>query len=849
MKTLALLLFTVLVTMSCQNEKKEALKVEKGVSWALAKQRKEQISEINYGLKMVLPKNKTEPILASLNLKVTLKDVNKPLVLDFYPNNKVVPRVFVTSDSVPCIYENEHIIIPKSHLKLGENTFRINFQMGDQYLYRNDDYLYSLVVPDHARELYPCFDQPNLKAKYSLELTAPKSWKVLSATYPKKTITVKDNTTYVFATSKKMSTYLFSLVAGEFNEISQDGHRFLYRETDSVKINESLEPIFNYHQKSLDYLEAYTGYKFPFNKLDFVGIPFFQFGGMEHVGAIQYKSSSLFFENYMPKMLHWNRANVIAHETSHMWFGNLVTMDWFDDVWLKEVFANFIAAKIVNPSFPEINHDLLNLITKAPSAYNIDRTQGTNAIRQKLDNLSDAGSLYGAIIYNKAPIMMRQLELILGEDKFKQGLQEYIKTYANDNANWDDLITIFNTKTTVDLNTWSDVWVNQTGRPVFEDAIVYENDRIKSVTLSQKAEDGSNNIWLQKYEVALIYKDSIAKRMVNIVGKSQELKELINLPKPEAIVYNSNGYGYGVFPIDTITALNTYQVKDEVIRAQNYINTYENTLSGNIPVHTAMETFLSGFEHETNDLILGVISGDFSSLYWHFLNPEERANYQEKIAARLWVRLNDNLSIPTKKSLFSAFTGLAYQGESLDKLYHIWSRAISVENLKLNEKDYTGLAMKLALYNHPKHDEVLKLASTQISNQDDKDLFNFLLPALSQDTAVRRDLFFSFRDVTNRTNSNWVAAANGLIHHPLRQEEAIKYMSLSLELLEEVKETSDLFFPKKWLESTIGKYQSKEAKLIVDTYLDKHPNLNMQLKAKLLQTVDHLMRYQKMLNN
>ncbi len=110
------------------------------------------------------------------------------------------------------------------------------------------------------------------------------------------------------------------------------------------------------------------------------------------------------------------RASVIAHETAHMWFGDLVTMRWFNDVWMKEVFANFMAAKIVNPSFPEVNHELRFLLSHYPAAYEVDRTPGANAIRQPLANLNEAGSLYGAIIYQKAPIVMRHLESLMGED-------------------------------------------------------------------------------------------------------------------------------------------------------------------------------------------------------------------------------------------------------------------------------------------------------------------------------------------------------------------------------------------------------------------------------------------------
>ena len=176
------------------------------------------------------------------------------------------------------------------------------------------------------------------------------------------------------------------------------------------KIEESVGEIFNIHQKSIEYLEEYTAHKFPFQKMDFATIPPFQYGGMEHVGAIQYRESSLFLDKNATQNRKLGRAKLIAHETSHMWFGDLVTMKWFNDVWMKEVFANFMADKIMNPVFPEVNHGLQFTMAHYPSAYSEDRTQGTNAIRQNLDNLKNAGSLYGRIIYNKAPIMMRQLE-------------------------------------------------------------------------------------------------------------------------------------------------------------------------------------------------------------------------------------------------------------------------------------------------------------------------------------------------------------------------------------------------------------------------------------------------------
>src|SRR5688500_7929841 len=167
---------------------------------------------------------------------------------------------------------------------------------------------------------------------------------------------------------------------------------------------------------------------------------------MEHAGAILYNQAGLMLDESATQNQLLERASVIAHETAHMWFGDLVTMQWFDDVWMKEVFANFMAAKIVNPSFPEVNHDLRFLLAHYPAAYQVDRAAGTNAIRQHLGNLSDAGQMYGPIIYQKAPIVMRQLEMMVGEEPFRAAMREYLRRYAFGNATWLDLVRILDAR-------------------------------------------------------------------------------------------------------------------------------------------------------------------------------------------------------------------------------------------------------------------------------------------------------------------------------------------------------------------------------------------------------------------
>ena len=195
-------------------------------------------------------------------------------------------------------------------------------------------------------------------------------------------------------------------------------------------------------------------------------MPSFQFGGMEHPGAIFYNAGSMLLDESATENQMLGRASLIAHETAHMWFGDLVTMRWFNDVWMKEVFANFMAAKIVNPSFPKVNHELrfLRRATTPPRTRWTARP-GTHPIRQELANLNEAGSLYGAIIYQKAPIVMRQLERLLGADALRDGLRVYLKQFAFGNATWLDLVRVLDERTDRDLAAWSRSWVEEAGRP------------------------------------------------------------------------------------------------------------------------------------------------------------------------------------------------------------------------------------------------------------------------------------------------------------------------------------------------------------------------------------------------
>ncbi|MFK7813962.1 MAG: M1 family metallopeptidase [Maribacter sp.] len=848
------LIVILLFLSSCKEKIDSSSFIQDGVPASLAEYRNQQVSDVRYSLSFTIPEQKERPVLSKLVLDLTILNLDAPLILDFKEDSEHLKSLKVNGNSEDIVHKNEHLVISRNSLSIGTNQIEIEFIMGELSLNRNDEYLYTLLVPDRARTLFPCFDQPNIKAKYKLSITVPTDWQVLCGAPETQTLNKGSKSTHNFSETKKIPTYLFSFVAGKFEKASNSADGFdmnlLYRENDSSKIALSIPAIFDLHHQSVQFLEEYTAYDFPFQKLDYATIPAFQYGGMEHVGAIQYRESSLFLDNSATENRRLRRAKLIAHETAHMWFGDLVTMNWFDDVWMKEVFANFMADKIVNPAFPDINHKLSFMVAHYPSAYSEDRTLGTNPIRQPLNNLNNAGSLYGRIIYNKAPIMMRQLETVMGQEPFQKGIQNYIEKYAYSNAVWNDLVELLDEQTNQDLKTWSEIWVNQSSRPIFKEEIEYsEINTIKSFLIYQTAEDSSDRVWPQTFEIAFKYADTIRILKADIKTRATLIPEAKGLPKPEAILYNSNGLGYGVFPFDDSSLDYIPQIKDPVARGYAYINLYENVLEGSYVPLDAFQRYKVSLASEENELLLNLVSGYLDALFWKYLTPEQRQQNQPALEKQLLGQLKSNLPPHIKKTLFTRFRSIAFSDSGRNVLYKVWNKSMKIPNLKLNQDDYTSIALDLSLFSHKDKKEILEKTKIDIKNPDKLKRFEFLLPAVSENSLVRDDFFESLKEEKNRAKENWTLSAINYLNHPLQQKESIKYLTQSLELLDEIQKTGDIFFPKGWLNNTIGNYSSPEAYAILEKYIEVNPNLNPALMKKLLQASDDLRRVQLLNKN
>ncbi len=841
-------LLIVTVLMSCRQD--NTLQINRGVSWELAKKRKANISNIEYNLTFNIPEQKNEIITGKLKLIFILANNDIDLVLDFNVPKKNVLSVYTNNSTKKYIFKNGHIIIPSKYFKKGNNIIVIDFISENNALNRNNEYLYTLFVPDRASTVFPCFDQPDLKAVYSLRLNIPNNWIAVSNGAVSK-ISDSDNIkTYNFTQTDLISTYHFAFVAGKFQKLSRTKNgrtlNFYHRQTNKKKIDHNIDEIFDLHFKAIEWMEDYTGIPYPFQKLDFVAIPSFQYSGMEHVDAIFYRESRLFLSKSATTEEKMQRAMVISHETSHMWFGDLVTMKWFDDVWLKEVFANFIAAKMIKPFFPDVNQNLYFINTHFPRAYMIDRTQGTHPIKQKLENLLFAGTLYGKIIYDKAPIMMVKLERLMGKDSLREGLKEYLHKYEFGNADWNDLIKILDKRTDINLVNWSKVWVEQAGMPHISCDYTLEKNKISSFSVLQDDLQGKNRVWKQNLSLLYSKNGEMYYYYLFLDSSRFDIKLIEGMDEPDFILVNGDGYGYGYFELDPASqkylVKNVCNIKYSDTRAFAYLALYQSVLNYKLNPKVFFQTILSSLEKETEYQNIPLLLSFLRTTWWYFLNQKQRIDLANEMEDLLFHLIKIHSDKGLKSLLYQTLSTTFISTETTEKFYDIWKNQKEVNGLKLSSTDYINLAYELIVRDFPDYQNIADKQLNRITNEEQKEKMKFILPSVMPEVEIRDTFFKSLKEYKNREHEIWVRTALYYLNHPLRADESVKYLRPSLEMLTEIQRTGDIFFPKNWLVYTVGRYSSPEAAKIVSTFLKEHPTYNKNLKAKILQFSDLLFR-------
>src|SRR5579864_4549497 len=488
MRTL-LLVFALTASVSVMAQAPE------GIPRELARQRASQLSDVRYHLRFALIPH--APAVSGREELQFRSSSSGDVLLDF--REGTVATLIVNGITEPVNVQNGHFKLPANAIRVGENTVTVDFTApiatAGKAITRfedkddNTEYLYTLFVPMDAEMAFPCFDQPDLKGRFHLEFIAPENWTVISNTaIESQSAHAPGQRLTVFAETRPISTYLFAFAAGPFRKVHETpGLPGLYvRQSKFSKAETEAPEMQQVTAQGIEYLSVFFAQPFPFSKYDMVLIPGFAYGGMEHAGATFLREESVLFRTAPTHSDHLGRDILLLHELTHQWFGDFTTMRWFDDLWLKEGFAQYMAYQALAELKPAENAWKRFYEQVKPLAYAIDSTKGTTPIYQEIPNLKDAKSAYGAIVYQKAPSVLKQLAYVQGADHFRDGLRLYLKEHPYGNAEWSDLVHAQERASGQSLAKWADSWIRRRGMPLVGVEWACEGNRLSRLALTQR---------------------------------------------------------------------------------------------------------------------------------------------------------------------------------------------------------------------------------------------------------------------------------------------------------------------------------------------------------------------------
>ena len=419
------------------------------------------------------------------------------------------------------------------------------------------EYLYTQFEPYSAHRLLPCFDQPDLKAAYELTVTAPATWLVTTAGKELERETTPDGRSRrVFERTVPFSTYLLSVVAGDYGSVYDEhaGIQLGLHARKSLMPHLDSDPLFALTKRGIDFFGELFDEPYPFGKCDQVFVPEFNWGGMENVANITYTDTVVFRDPPTDDQLT-RRAEYFMHELAHMWFGDLVTLKWWNDLWLNESFASYVAYLALDSfdgQYPTIWLDF-NFRMKV-WAYREDHLPTTHRIADDVPSTDETFLNFDGITYGKGASVLRQLAYTIGEDAFRDGLRTYFARHRFGNATLADFLRSLQEGSGVDLLAWSEPWLRTPSLNTLSVSWEEEDGVVASMTMTQTAPD--DHPTMRPHTTGLLLIDAAGNQgvlRVRIDGPTADIPEAVGLPAPVFAYPNADDHAYARLQLDPMT--------------------------------------------------------------------------------------------------------------------------------------------------------------------------------------------------------------------------------------------------------------------------------------------------------
>jgi len=513
----------------------------------------------------------------------------------------------------------------------------------------NEVYLYSQGETAFIRKMYPCFDQPDLKATFTLTAIAPNHWSVISNNPVKEKVELADKKAkWSFTTTPRISTYITALIAGPYYSVSD---KYVGKKTVPLGIycRKSLaqhldpEDIFLITKQGFAYFEKVFGLEYPFEKYDQIAVVDFNWGAMENAGAVTFLERLLVFRSKVTERMYNARANTILHEMAHMWFGNMVTMKWWDDLWLNESFAEWssylamVEGTRFKKSWTGFNQERKNW------AYRQDQLTTTHPIVSDMVDIDTVAGNFDGISYAKGASVLQQLVAHVGRDNFIAGLQKYFTKHAFKNTTLEDLLSELTITSGRDLKPWVATWLQTAGVNTLRPALEIENDKYKSVSVIQEAPTmpvGSKELRPHRMAVGLydLVGSNIALRKsveLDVAGAKTVVSELAGEKVADLLLVNDRDLSYGKVRFDdrSISTLKAHlgKIDDSLTRALCWSAAWDMLRDAEISATDFIDIALAGLAGEDDIATVTIIANQLITAVELYSSPTKRDSARLKV--------------------------------------------------------------------------------------------------------------------------------------------------------------------------------------------------------------------------
>jgi aminopeptidase N len=409
-------------------------------------------------------------------------------------------------------------------------------------------YLYAMSSPSSAPQIFPCFDQPDLKAPLTFTVTAPADWQVLGTGRSRQTGPGR----WELATTPPLATYLAGVVAGPYESLTRvhDGIPLGLHTRASLasELKADSEEIFEVTRRCLDEYLRLFGVAYPFEKYDQVFVPEFNVWAMENPACVLIREEQL-HRGTATIGDREDRAITIAHEMSHMWFGNLVTMRWWDDLWLNEAFGDYMGHRLPAEVTSLTGTKTTYSANRKPKGYTADQRPSTHPLSADAPDVATGLSHFDHISYFKGSAVVRQLAAAVGDEALRAGLRSYIERHAYGNADYDDFLAALTASSQIDFASWAARWLRESNVNTLQPEISVTDGRITAAAIVQSAPDSHPVLRPHTLNVGL-YGQQPAIVRVTIDGARTELPELVGRPAPRFLLLNDDDLTYAKIRLD-----------------------------------------------------------------------------------------------------------------------------------------------------------------------------------------------------------------------------------------------------------------------------------------------------------